>query len=133
MKNENFDAPDKDLGLTFAPTTDGGVAVMKDANATQTFSTIRVGAKELRDAIDKHLRGVVEERLEMIRADAIIEKELGRRIEIAVKFHAARIDSDVKAEVVAAIRKRLLGLASGMKLEISLSQSNAADTPSGAD
>jgi hypothetical protein len=109
---------DAEMGVTFKPTANGGVGVIQNDAALKALSSSTLSAKEFREKIDLYLRGVVEERLKMVGAEALVEKELARRVEIAVKYHAGRIDAEVKRLADDLIRRRLTELVSKMPLTV---------------
>lgn len=114
--------------ITFKPEPDGSgrVGIVRERGTLELISSATLSANEFRNAVDSYLREMVAKRLNDLGVEAMVEKELGRRVEVAVKAHAARIETDVRVSVQEAIRKRLVEVAQRIPLEIHFSSSVSA-------
>jgi len=76
-----------------------------------------VSTKDIRELVHKYLTDMVQIRVDKLDANKIIADELERRVAVAVKNAAPRIERMIEESIASAVRERAREIVNNLKID----------------
>lgn len=96
-----------------------GVAINHGACKSKFLGSTKIAPKDLRDAVDRWVRLIVEERLGQMDYERKIDDEIDRRIEIAVACAMSGVGKAAEVAVNKAIETKAREAVAAMPIQVS--------------
>lgn len=109
----------KATAATFVRDGDG-VRMPDTAESRGAMAKCRVDVKDMRELVDSALREYVQNRLDELHADAVVTRELGRRVEVAIKTAMPRIEREVEAAAKVAVVDRVKAIVASLDINLTV-------------
>lgn len=106
----------KSEGATFVRQGDD-VMAHNTADTIGALTTTRVSTKDIRELVHKYLTDLVRIRVDALDANRIIADELERRVAVAVKNAAPRMERMIEESIASAVRERAREVVNNLKID----------------
>jgi hypothetical protein len=106
----------KSEGATFVRQGDD-VMAHNTADTIGALTTTRVSTKDIRELVHKYLTDLVRIRVDALDANRIIADELERRVAVAVKNAAPRMERMIEESIASAVLERAREVVNNLKID----------------